>query len=42
MAADELGDREGTVAARRATVDDNQINPSHVFSFLPCLAALHV
>ncbi len=41
MAADECGHRERTVAARRATVDDNHINPSHGSSFLPCLTTLH-
>ena len=30
VAGDELGDREWTVAARGATVDDDEINASHL------------
>lgn len=32
VTGDELGDREGPVAARGATVDDDEINASHFFN----------
>ncbi len=32
VAGDELGDREGPVAARGAAVDDDEVNASHFFN----------